>query len=109
MVFPNITDMMKNAKAMQEKIQAMQLEFAGREFCGQAGAGLVRVTIKGQAHVSKVEIDAALLREQDKQILEDLLCAAFNEASRKAAEAMNIKMAEMTGNLGLPFDFKLPF
>ena len=109
MAFPNISDMMKNAQMLQEKMQKMQENFASESFIGEAGGGLVRVTLKGQNAMQKVEIDASLLKPEEKDIVEDLICAAFDDANRKATRALQDKMQELTGGLGLPPGMKLPF
>ncbi len=100
--------LMKQAQEMQEKMQKIQEEVANMEVEGQAGAGLVKVVMTGRHDVKRVHIDESLLSE-DKEILEDLIAAAVNDAVRRAEQSAKEKMAELTGGLNLPPGFKLPF
>ena len=100
-------DLMKQAQAMQERMQKVQEEIAALEVDGESGAGLVRVTMNGRHEVRRVSIDASLLSE-DKEVLEDLVAAACNDAVRKVAAQQQEKMSSMASGLGLPLD-KLPF
>ncbi len=106
----DIGDMMKQAKQMQAKMQAMQDEIANLETTGESGAGLVKVTMTGRHDVRKVSIDDSLLSE-NKEVLEDLIAAALNDAVRKVEITTKEKMAELTGGLEMPpgFDMKMPF
>jgi len=99
----NIGDLMKQAQEMQEKMQQAQQEAANTEVEGQAGAGMVKVTMTGRYDVKRVAIDDAVMTE-DKEILEDLLAAAVNDAVKKV-EANN---QNAMGSL-LPPGFKMPF
>ncbi|SMY32992.1 Nucleoid-associated protein YbaB [Photobacterium malacitanum] len=101
-------NMMKQAQQMQERMQKMQEEVANMEVTGESGAGLVKVTITGSHSVRRVEIDESLM-EDDKDMLEDLIAAAFNDAARRIEEAQKEKMAGVTGGMNLPAGFKLPF
>lgn len=101
-------DLMKQAQQMQEKMKSMQEELARAEVTGQSGAGLVRVTMTGRHDVRKVEIDDSLMSE-DKEILEDLIAAAVNDAVRRVEENQKEKMSELTAGIPLPPGFKLPF
>ncbi|RMH37956.1 MAG: YbaB/EbfC family nucleoid-associated protein [Gammaproteobacteria bacterium] len=100
--------LMKQAQEMQEKMQKIQEEVANMEVEGQAGAGLVKVVMTGRHDVKRVHIDESLLSE-DKEILEDLIAAAVNDAVRRAEQSAKEKMAELTGGINLPPGFKLPF
>lgn len=100
-------DMMKQAQAMQERMQQVQEEIAAMEVAGESGAGLVKVTMNGRHEVHRVNIDPSLLGE-DKEVLEDLVAAACNDAVGKVAEQQKDKMAQMASGLGLPLD-KMPF
>lgn len=100
-------DLMKQAQAVQERMQKVQEEMAAMEVDGESGAGLVKVTMNGRHEVRRVDIDPSLLGE-DKEVLEDLLAAACNDAVRKVAAQQQDKMAGMASGLGLPLD-KLPF
>lgn len=99
-------DMMKQAKEMQERLQSAQAELAKLEVVGESGAGLVRVTMTGRHDVRRVEIDPSLMGE-DKEILEDLLAAAVNDAVRRVERTNQDKMSELTAGLPLPPGMKL--
>lgn len=101
-------DMMKQVQEMQAKMQKMQEEVASLEVEGQAGAGLVKVTMTGRNDVRKVNIDPSVLQE-DKDVLEDLLAAAVNDAVRRVEEAKTEKMGGLTAGLNIPPGFKMPF
>lgn len=100
--------LMKQAQQMQEKMQKMQEELANAEVTGQAGAGLVSVVMNGRHDVKRVSLDDSLMQE-DKDILEDLIAAAVNDAVRKIEKNSQDKMAGMTAGLQLPPGFKMPF
>lgn len=101
-------DLMKQAQQMQANMQKMQEDLANAEVRGEAGAGLVTVTMTGRHDVKRVQIDDSLLQE-DKEILEDLLAAAVNDAVRKVEASGREHMQKMTAGMGLPPDFKMPF
>lgn len=104
----NLGDMMKQAQAMQEKMQKMQDDIAKLEVTGESGAGLVKVTMTGRHDVRRVNIDPSLLTE-DKEILEDLLAAAINDAVRKVEQTTAEQMSQITGGMQMPPGFKMPF
>ena len=101
-------NIMKQAQAMQEKMQKMQAEIASMEVTGEAGAGLVKVTMLGNHNVRRVSIDDSLMQD-DKDMLEDLIAAAINDAVRRVDESSKEKMAAVTGGLQLPPGMKMPF
>ncbi|EKD3924589.1 YbaB/EbfC family nucleoid-associated protein [Escherichia coli] len=104
-------NLMKQAQQMQEKMQKMQKmqeEIAQLEVTGESGAGLVKVTINGAHNCRRVEIDPSLL-EDDKEMLEDLVAAAFNDAARRIEETQKEKMASVSSGMQLPPGFKMPF
>ncbi|MFD2190423.1 YbaB/EbfC family nucleoid-associated protein [Pistricoccus aurantiacus] len=101
-------NLMKQAQEMQEKMQRVQEEIAQSEVQGEAGAGMIRLTMNGRHDVSKVEIDPSLM-EEDKELLEDLLAAAVNDAVRKVEASSKAKMEEATSGLNLPPGFQMPF
>lgn len=103
-----IGDMMKQAQEMQEKMAELQQQMSAREVEGQAGAGLVKITMTGRHDVKKVDIDPSLLQE-DKEMLEDLLAAAVNDAVRRVEEANTESIAALTGGIQMPPGFKMPF
>ncbi|BDY04111.1 MULTISPECIES: YbaB/EbfC family nucleoid-associated protein [Ferrimonas] len=101
-------NLMKQAQQMQEKMQAAQAEIAAMEVTGEAGAGMVKVTMTGSHSVRRVEIDPSLM-EDEVEMLEDLIAAACNDAARRVEETSKEKMAALTGGMGLPPGFKMPF
>ncbi|KAB2824498.1 YbaB/EbfC family nucleoid-associated protein [Aliivibrio sp. S4TY2] len=102
-------NLMKQAQQMQDRMQKMQEEIANMEVTGESGAGLVKVTITGSHSVRRVEIDPSLMEEDEKEMLEDLIAAAFNDASRRIEETQKEKMAGVTGGMQMPPGFKMPF
>jgi DNA-binding YbaB/EbfC family protein len=103
-----LAGLMKQAQAMQDNMKKAQEAIAAMEVEGEAGGGLVRVTMTGRHDVRRVSIDPSLLGE-DKDMLEDLVAAAVNDAVRKVEAASQEKMAGMAAGLPLPPGFKLPF
>ena len=103
-----LAGLMKQAQAMQDNLKRAQDELATLEVEGQSGAGLVKVVMTCKNEVRRVTIDPSLLAD-DKDMLEDLVAAAFNDAVRKAEATSQEKMAGMTAGLPLPPGFKLPF
>lgn len=101
-------NIMKQAQAMQEKMQKMQAEIANMEVTGESGAGLVKVTMTGNHNVRRVSIDDSLMSD-DKEMLEDLIAAALNDATRRVEENNKEQMAKVTGGMQLPPGMKLPF
>ena len=101
-------NLMKQAQEMQEKMQRIQEEAAQSEVYGEAGAGMVKVTMNGRHDVSQVSIDPSVM-EEDKELLEDLLAAAVNDAVRKVETNSKARMEEATAELNLPPGFKMPF
>lgn len=101
-------DIMKQAQAMQENMQKMQEEMANHKVTGEAGAGMIKVVMNGRHDVSSVEIDPSLLSEE-KNLLEDLLAAAVNDAVRKVEQANKDKMGDLASGLNIPPGFKMPF
>jgi nucleoid-associated protein EbfC len=103
-----IGDIMQQAQKMQAELARVQEQMAEREVVGEAGAGLVRVTMTGRHDVRRVEIEPSVLQEE-KVVLEDLLAAAVNDAVRRVEESNREAMAEVTGGMSLPPGFKMPF
>ena len=108
MIKEQLAGLMRQAQQMQENMRKVQEELAAMEVEGQSGAGLVKVTMTCRHDVKRVKIDPALLAD-DKEMLEDLVAAAMNDAGRKVEAAVQEKMGGLTGGLGLPPGFKLPF
>lgn len=105
----DLMKMMGQAKALQEKMGAMQEEIADLEVKGASGGGMVEVTMTGKGEVRALKIDPILIVPEDVEMLEDLIVAAANDAKTKADQALQQKTQEMMGGLGLPPGFKLPF
>lgn len=100
-------DLMKQAQQMQENMKKMQEQLATVEIEGQSGAGMVKVTMTCRHDVKRVSIDPSLVGE-DKEMLEDLITAAMNDAVRKVETAIQEKMGGLAAGMGLPAGFKLP-
>ncbi|MFL0804505.1 MAG: YbaB/EbfC family nucleoid-associated protein [Agarilytica sp.] len=107
-MFKDMGDIMKQAQQMQEKMADMQKELANKEVVGESGAGLVKVTMTGKHDVTKVNIDPSLMSE-DKEMLEDLLAAAVNDAVRRVEDSNKDVMSQLTGGMQMPPGFKMPF
>jgi len=103
-----IGNIMKQAQQMQEKMQRMQEEVAKLEVTGESGAGLVKITMSGKHEVRRVLIDDSLMSD-DKEMLEDLVAAAINDAVRRVEIDQQEKMAGITAGMNLPAGFKMPF
>jgi DNA-binding YbaB/EbfC family protein len=101
-------DLMKQAQQMQGRVQKLQEEVEKVEVIGESGAGLVKITMTGRHDVRKVHIDSSLL-DETKDVLEDLVAAAMNDAVRRAEKNQQEKMSELTAGIPLPPGFKLPF
>lgn len=105
---PNMAKLMQQAQKMQEQMQKAQEELKHLEIEGESGAGMVKITMTGKYDVKRVEIDPSLMSE-DKEMLEDLLAAAVNDAVRRVEEKSQSNMSNLTAGLNLPPGFKLPF
>ena len=103
----NIGQMMKQAQMMQENMRRMQEQLGSMEVEGQSGSGMVKVVMTCKHETRRVSIDPSLT--SDREMLEDLLVAAFNDAARKVEETVNQKMSSLTAGMGLPAGLKLPF
>ncbi len=103
-----LAGLMRQAQQMQENMQKLQGELGSIEIEGQSGAGMVRVTMTCKHDVKRVHVDPSLLGD-DKEMLEDLVAAAINDAVRKVEATVQEKMSGLTGGLGLPPGMKLPF
>ena len=103
-----VAGLMQQAQKMQENMKRMQDELAATEVEGQSGAGAVKITMSCKHDVRRVAIDPSLVGD-DKDMLEDLVAAAFNDALRRAEEVSQQKMASITAGMPLPPGFKLPF
>ncbi len=103
----NPFDLMKQVQQMQERAQRVQEDLAAMEIAGEAGGGLVRVTLSGKGDMKGIRIDPSLLKPEEAEILEDLIVAASADARTKVEGQMQSKMQELTGGLPLPPGLKL--
>jgi DNA-binding YbaB/EbfC family protein len=101
-------NLMAQAQQIQKQMEEAQRKLQEAEVTGESGAGMVKVTLNGRHEARRVEIDPALLTE-DRDMLEDLVAAAFNDAVRRVEESNREAMQNMAGNFGLPGNFKMPF
>ena len=105
----DILDMMKKAQALQEKLGDAQEELAAQSFEGQAGGGVVKLTLTGAGELRAITIDPSLLNPDEKEMLEDLIVTAFADGKTQADRAKAEKMQSLTAGLPLPPGMKLPF
>lgn len=104
----DINELMKQAKQMQEQMQRAQKEAANTVLVGESGAGLVKIHMNGRHDVQNVELDASLMSEE-KDVVEDLIAAAINDAVKRIEEKNRDNMSGMAAGFKLPEGFKLPF
>ena len=104
----DFNELMRQAKQVKDKMEQAKQELAATVVVGQSGAGAVKVRMNGSFDAIRVEIDEAL-QSEDKEILEDLICAAINDAVRKIEQESRQAMRGMAGFAGLPEGFKFPF
>jgi DNA-binding YbaB/EbfC family protein len=105
----NLSGLMKQAQQMQEKMQEMQTRLEGMEVHGEAGAGLVTVTMNGKGDLRQVRIDPKVIDPGDAEMLQDLIVAAHASARQKVEAAAAAEMQKVTGGMQLPPGIKLPF
>ena len=103
-----IGNLMKQAQKMQAEMQQAQERLAQEQVTGESGGGLVKVTVNGKHEVRRVEIDESLMSD-DKEMLEDLVAAAMNDANQRITQKMQDSMSGLTAGLNLPPGMKLPF
>jgi hypothetical protein len=104
----NIGQLMKQAQMMQENMRRMQEQLGSIEVEGQSGSGAVKVVMTCKHEVKRVSIDPSLAAD-DREMLEDLIAAAFNDAARQVETTVSEKMSGVTAGMGLPPGLKLPF
>jgi DNA-binding YbaB/EbfC family protein len=104
----DIGNMMKQAQQLQANMQKAQAEIALLEVTGESGGGMVKITVNGRHEVRRVQIEPSVVGE-DREMLEDLIAAAMNDAVHKAEAASQAKMASLMGGMQLPPGMKLPF
>jgi DNA-binding YbaB/EbfC family protein len=108
MIKGNLGNLMKQAQKMQENLQKAQEELSTMEITGESGGGLVSIVMTGRHEVKRVHIDPTLLAD-DKDMLEDLVAAAINDAVHKVERTTQEKFSGMASGMGLPGNFKMPF
>jgi len=104
---PDMMNLMKQAQAMQAKMQEVQAEMERIEVEGQSGGGLVRVTLTAKGQMKAIALDGSLLKPDDKEMIEDLIVAAHDDARKKAERLMEERMKALTAGLPLPPGMKL--
>ncbi|WIJ24857.1 YbaB/EbfC family nucleoid-associated protein [Devosia sp. RR2S18] len=105
----DIMGMMKAANEMKDKMEAMQAELAELVVEGRSGGGMVTVSLSGKGDMKGLKIDPSLFKDDDVEVLEDLIIAAHNDAKSRSEEEMQKKMAEVTSGLPIPPGMKFPF
>ena len=105
----NIGNMMKQAQLLQKKMNEAQEKLKSIEVEGISGCGMVKVKANAKGEIKKIDIDKSLMKEEEKDITEDLILAAINDAKAKAETAASDEMKNVTGGIPLPPGFKLPF
>ena len=105
----NLAQLMKQAQAMQEKMAELEASLEALEITGDAGGGLVAVTLNGKGGLKNLKIDKSLANPEEIEVLEDLIVAAFNDAQQKVSGRAEAEMQKLTGGLSLPGGLKLPF
>ncbi|MAW78768.1 MAG: YbaB/EbfC family nucleoid-associated protein [Parvularcula sp.] len=105
----DLNEIMKQAGEMQAKMKEMQEKLADIEATGEAGAGMVKVVLNGKGYAKAVAIERSLMKEDEAEILEDLIAAAINDAKSKLEKETEEQMKKMTAGLPLPPGMKLPF
>ncbi|MGB1540169.1 MAG: YbaB/EbfC family nucleoid-associated protein [Rickettsiales bacterium] len=105
----NIQKMLKQAQQMQTQMTQVQEQLAEEEMDGTAGGGMVTVTVNGRGEMRKLNVDKSLVDPEDKEMMEDLIIAAFNDAKTKMDAMASEQMSKVTAGMGLPAGMKLPF
>jgi nucleoid-associated protein EbfC len=105
----NIGNMMKQAQQLQANMQRAQAEIASMEVTGEAGGGMAKIVMTGKHEVRRVTLDPSIISAEDKDMLEDLVAAAVNDAVQKVERTTQEKMSSLMGGMSLPPGFKMPF
>jgi hypothetical protein len=105
----NMGNLMKQAQQLQENMKRAQEEIAKMEVTGEAGGGMAKVVMTGKHEVRRVTLDASIVSSDDKEMLEDLIAAAVNDAVQKVERTSQAKMSSLMGGMNLPPGMKLPF
>ena len=105
----NMSQIMKQAKAMQDKMTEMQKKIEEQEVEGSSGGGVVKVIVNGKNDIKSLKIDPTLVNAEEVEVLEDLLIAAINDANKKLKESASNQMSSLSDGMGLPPGMTLPF
>ncbi len=105
----NLSDMMQKAQVMKQKMEEMQVKVLDMEVEGQAGAGMVKVVANGKGEIKKLDIDPSAIDPNDKELLEDLVIAAVNDAKSKGERMVAAETQKIMSDMGLPAGLDLPF
>ena len=105
----NISQIMKQAKEMQEKMAEVQKKVEEAEVQGSSGGNSVTVTMNGKHELKKIKIEPSLIDKNEVEVLEDLIVAAMNDATKKISENMSTELGSLSSGMGLPPGMKLPF
>lgn len=105
----NINQLMKQAQEMQKKMASLKEKMAQAEYEGKSGGGLVTVVLTGESILKSISIDKSIIVAEEKEVLEDLIVAAFNDAKNKADDDSQNQLSSSMGGMGLPSGFKMPF
>jgi DNA-binding YbaB/EbfC family protein len=105
----NMGNLMKQAQQLQDNMKRAQEEIAKMEVTGEAGGGMAKVVMTGKHEVRRVTLDASIVSSDDKEMLEDLIAAAVNDAVQKLERTSQAKMSSLMGGMNLPPGMKLPF
>ena len=105
----NFGNLLKQAQDMQTKMQELQDKLGEINIVGVAGAGMVYVTLNGKGEIQSIKIDPSLFNSEDKEVVEDLIVAAFKDAKTKTEQRAQEEMSKLTGGINLPPGIKLPF
>ncbi len=105
----NMSQIMKQAKAMQEKMAEMQKKIEETEIEGSSGGGAIKIVMNGKHEIKNLFIDPSIINPDEKEVLEDLIIAALNDVNKKIAENTNDQLGSISGGMGLPPGLKLPF
>ncbi len=105
----NMSQIMKQAKAMQEKMAEVQKKIEEMEIEGSSGGGAVKVLMNGKHELKKINIEKSLVVPEESEVLEDLIVAAINDAHKKISESTSEQLGSISGGMGLPPGMKLPF
>jgi nucleoid-associated protein EbfC len=105
----NMSNLMKQAQQLQANMQRAQAEIATLEVTGEAGGGMAKVTMTGKHEVRRVVLDPSIVSSDDKDMLEDLIAAAINDAVQKVERTTQEKMSSLMGGMNLPPGMKMPF